>query len=413
MPLTDLKIRNAKPKEKPYKLGDSQGLFLLVQPSGGKLWKLKYRVAGREKKLSLGKYPDISLADARRGRDHARKLIADGKDPSLEKQRRKTRLLVNTENTFEAVALEYIDKRTQDGDRPWAPKTRKKAEWLLSELSSSLGRLPVAEIEPPDILGAVRKIEAKGNLESARRALQFTGTVLRYAVATARLTSDPSRDLKGALLTPKVTHHAAIFDPAEFGALLRSIDGYEGHASTHLALRLAPHVFQRPGELRQAEWSEIDFDDAIWSIPAEKMKMRRPHNVPLSSQSLNLLQQAREIGREDDRYVFPSIRTPMRPMSDNTLNAALRRLGYDSTQATTHGFRSTASTFLNESGKWSADAIERALAHGESNQVRAAYNRGEHWDERVTMMQWWSDYLDRLKEGGEVVAFRTPGTRRA
>jgi integrase len=406
LPLTDLQIKSAKPKEKPYKLGDSQGLFLLVQPSGGKLWKLKYRIAGREKKLSLGKYPDVSLSDARRGRDYARQLIADGKDPSLEKQRRKARSLLNSENTFEVVAQEYIEKRTRDGAQPWAPNTRKKADWLLAELTPTIGRLPVTEIEPPDILAAVRRIEARGHLESAKRALQFTGSVLRYAVATARLTSDPSRDLKGALLTPKVTHRAAILDPVKLGELLRAIEGYEGNASTHLALRLAPHVFQRPGELRQAEWAEIDFEEATWSIPAEKMKMRRPHFVPLSRQSLEILILARSIGREDDKYVFPGVRTPLRPLSDNTLNAALRRLGYDKSEVTTHGFRASATTLLNESGKWSSDAIERSLAHGDQNQVRGAYNRGEHWDERVTMMQWWSDYLDQLRDGGEVIAFK-------
>jgi len=256
MPLTDLKIRKAKPRAKPYKLGDSLGLFLLIQPTGGKLWRLKYRISGREKKLGLGQYPEVSLADARKGRDHARQLILEGKDPSLEKKRRKTRDLINSENTFDAVAREYIDKRSNDGARPWAERTRSKAEWLLSELSPSIGTIPVSEIEPPDILGAVRKIEARGKLESARRALQFTGSVLRYSVATARLTSDPSRDLKGALLAPKINHRAAILDPVEFGALLRAIEGYQGNSSTLLALRLAPHVFQRPGELRRAEWAE-------------------------------------------------------------------------------------------------------------------------------------------------------------
>jgi integrase len=409
MPLTDLQCRTAKPREKPYKLGDSLGLFLLVQPTGGKLWRLKYRIAGREKKLGLGQYPDVSLAEARQGRDHARQMILSGKDPSLEKQRRKARSLINAENTFEAVAQEYIDKRCRDGDRPWAERTKAKADWLLSELKPSIGRLPVTEIEPPDILAAVRKIEARGKIESARRALQFTGSVLRYAVATARLTSDPSRDLKGALLSPKVTHRAAILDPIELGGLLRAIDGYTGNASTLMALRLAPHVFQRPGELRAAEWSEFDLDAAVWTIPAEKMKMRRAHTVPLSKQALAILSEARAISNPEDRYVFPSVRTPARPISENTLNAALRRLGYSKETATAHGFRSTASTLLNESGKWSPDAIERALAHGDKDQVRAAYNRGQHWQERVAMADWWSDYLDTLRDGGKVLPFAGKG----
>lgn len=405
MPLTDLQCRTAKPRAKPYKLGDSLGLFLLVQPAGGKLWRLKYRIAGREKKLSLGTYPEVSLADARTGRDYARKLIAKGKDPSLEKQRRKARALIDSENTFEVVAEEYIEKRCRDGDRPWSDATRTKAEWLLAELKPSLGRIPVADIIPSDILAAVRKIEARGKLESARRALQFTGSVLRHAVATARLTSDPSRDLKGALLAPKVTHRAAILDPVEFGALLRAIEGYDGNASTLLALRLAPHVFQRPGELRKAEWSEIDLEAAVWTIPAEKMKMRRPHAVPLSRQAVAILEEARALAHPADQWVFPSVRTPARPISENTLNAALRRLGYSKDQATAHGFRSTAATLLNESGKWSPDAIERALAHSDKDTVRAAYHRGQHWQERVAMAQWWSDYLDTLRGGGEVVPF--------
>lgn len=405
MPLTDLQCRTAKPREKPYKLGDSLGLFLLVQPTGGKLWRLKYRIAGREKKLGLGTYPEVSLSDARKGRDHARQLIANGKDPSLEKQRRKARSLINAENTFEAVAAEYIEKRSRDGDKPWSPSTRSKNEWMLSELKPSIGRMPVAEIEPPDILGAVRKIEARGKLESARRGLQFIGSVLRYAVATARLTSDPSRDLKGALIAPKVKHYAAILDPIELGGLLRAIEGYTGNASTLLALQLAPHVFQRPGELRRAEWAEIDLEAAVWTIAPEKMKMRKPHAVPLSKQAVAILSKAREVCNPEDRYVFPSVRTPARPISENTLNAALRRLGYAKEVVTAHGFRSTASTLLNESGKWSPDAIERALAHGDSNQIRAAYDRGNRWDERVAMAQWWSDYLDTLRDGGKVLPF--------
>lgn len=405
MPLTDLQCRSAKPREKPYKLGDSLGLFLLVQPTGGKLWRLKYRIAGREKKLGLGTYPEVSLSDARKGRDHARQMIAEGKDPSLEKQRRKARSLINAENTFEAVAAEYISKRCRDGDQPWSESTKAKAEWLLAELKPSIGRIPVADIIPSDILAAVRKIEARGKLESARRALQFTGSVLRHAVATARLTSDPSRDLRGALLAPKVSHRAAITDPVEFGALLRAIDGYKGNASTLHALRLAPHVFQRPGELRRAEWAEIDLEAAVWTIAAEKMKMRRPHAVPLSKQAVAILSEARAISNPEDRYVFPSVRTPARPISENTLNAALRRLGYSKDVVTAHGFRSTASTLLNESGKWSPDAIERALAHGDSNQIRAAYDRGNRWDERVAMAQWWSDHLDTLRDGGKVLPF--------
>jgi integrase len=275
-------------------------------------------------------------------------------------------------------------------------------------LTPTIGAIPVATIEPGDILAALRKLERKGNLESARRCLQFASQVLRYAVATARLSSDPSRDLKGALTAPRVKHHAAIVDPVKLGGLLRAIEGYDGDAITRLALQFAPHVFVRPGELRQARWEELDPDGAIWTIPAEKAKMRRPHAVPLSRQARAILDALRGItgGEEGYRgYLFPSLRTRARPMSENTLNAALRRLGYSKDEMTAHGFRATASTLLNESGKWTPDAIERALAHGHSDAVRGAYARGQHWAERVAMAGWWSDYLDTLRKGADIVPF--------
>lgn len=403
MPLSDIAIRNAKPREKPYKMGDSLGLFLLVQPSGGRLWRLKYRLHGREKKLALGSYPDIGLSDARRRRDEARRLLAEGKDPSLEKQREKARSRIEAANTFGAIADEYCLKRRRDGDRAWATATATRSEYLLSQLAISIGRVPVAEIGPADILAAVRKIEDKGNLESARRTLQLASSVFRYAVATVRLSSDPTRDLRGALLTPKVTHYGAITDPRKAGELLLAIDGYDGHAVTKIALQVAPHVFVRPGELRQAQWGEIDLAAALWTIPAEKMKMRKPHHVPLSLQAVELFRTLQSYSGTSG-YAFPSIRTRRRPMSDNTLNAALRRLGYSGDEMTAHGFRSMASTLLNEEGIWTPDAIERALAHGEADKVRAAYHRGAHWKERVKMAQWWSDHLDRLRK--EAVAER-------
>ncbi|OHD02963.1 MAG: integrase [Sphingopyxis sp. RIFCSPHIGHO2_01_FULL_65_24] len=396
MALSDIAIRNAKPREKPFKMGDSLGLFLLVQPSGGKLWRLKYRIHGREKKLSLGQYPEISLSDARRRRDVARSLIADGKDPSLEKQREKMRSRLEAANTFSAIADEYCRKRRRDGERAWATATATRSEYLLSQLAISIGRVPVAEIGPADVLAAVRKIEDRGNLESARRTLQLAGSVFRYAVATARLSSDPTRDLRGALLTPKVTHYGAITDPKQAGELLLAIDGYEGHAVTKIALQIAPHVFVRPGELRQAQWGEIDLEAALWTIPAEKMKMRKPHHIPLSRQAVELFGSLQSLSGTSG-YAFPSMRTRRRPMSDNTLNAALRRLGYSGNEMTAHGFRAMASTLLNEEGIWTPDAIERALAHGDSDKVRAAYHRGAHWKERVKMAQWWSDHLDELR----------------
>lgn len=405
MALSDVAIRNAKPRDKPYKMGDSLGLFLLVQPSGGKLWRQKYRMDGREKKLGIGTYPDVSLSEARRRRDEAREMIAAGKDPSREKQRDRLRARESVGDTFALIAKEYCDKRKRDGQKGWAPATASRSEYLLGLLSGSIGRIPIAEIEPADVLAAVRKIEGKGNLESARRTLQLASSVFRYAVATARLSSDPTRDLKGALTAPTVTHFGAITDPRAVGELLRAIEGYEGLGIAKLALQVAPHVFVRPGELRHAEWNEFDFDNALWTIPGEKTKMRKPHHVPLSRQSRALFEELRAITGPDG-YVFPSVRTRSRPMSENTINGALRRLSYSSDEMTGHGFRAMASTLLNESGKWSPDAIERALAHGESNKVRAAYHRGAHWDERVAMAQWWSNYLDTLRQGAEIVRFR-------
>lgn len=400
MALSDTAIRNAKPREKPYKLADGGGLFLQVYPGGGKLWRQKYRVDGREKKLSLGAYPEIGLAEARRRRESAREQLAMGKDPSRERQKDKLRGQVLNACTFSLIASEYRQRRKQDGHRPWAPATAKRCDYLLSLLDNTLGKLPITEIEPADVLAAVRRIERKGNLESASRTMQLASAVFRYAVATARLSSDPTRDLRGALATPKVTHHAAITEPAAVGALLRAIDTYQGFGLTKQALQLAAHVFVRPGELRHAEWAELDLDAAVWAIPAEKMKMRRAHHVPLSRQVLDLFTELRSI-TGSARWVFPSVRSRARPMSENTINAGLRRLGYATDEMTGHGFRAMASTLLNESGKWSSDAIERALAHGERDKVRAAYHRGAHWKERVDMAQWWSDYLDELRSGGQ------------
>lgn len=402
MALTDVTIRNAKPREKVYKLADSGGLYLQINPTGSRLWRLKYRVDGREKKLSIGPYPDFSLSEARRRRDEAREQLAMGKDPSGEKQRDKLRSRVDAENTFRAIADEFCEKRKRDGQKAWAPATAKRNEYVLSLLDSTVGKMPVTEIEPADILAAVRRIETKGNLASAKRTMQLAGAVMRYAVATARLASDPTRDLRGALTAPTVTHYGAITDASRVGELLRAIEGYQGFGHTKMAMQLAPHVFVRPGELRHAEWSEIDPENRVWIIPANKTKMRKPHHVPLSTQAVELFQQAHALTGAY-RYVFPSVRSTARPMSDNTINAALRRLGYTTDEMTAHGFRAMASTLLNESGKWSPDAIERALAHGDADKVRAAYHRGAHWQERVAMAQWWSDHLDALRNGADII----------
>ena len=399
MALTDVAIRNAKPGDKPFKLTDGAGMFLLVTPAGGKLWRLKYRIEGREKLLALGAYPEVGLGEARRRREEARELIAIGKDPSREKQRDKVRARIQSADTFKAICDEYCQKRRRDGVKGWSPATAIRSEYLLSLVCGSIGKLPIGEIEPADVLTAIRRIEGKGKLESARRSLQLTGAVFRYAVATARLASDPTRDLRGALTAPTVTHYGAITDAKQVGGLLRAIDDYEGGGITKLALQIAPHVFVRPGELRHAEWGEFDLDGALWIIPAGKMKMRKAHHVPLSRQAVALFRDLHAITGPDG-FVFPSVRTRARPMSENTLNAGLRRLGYSTEEMTAHGFRAMASTLLNESGKWHPDAIERALAHGDTDKVRAAYHRGAHWNERVDMAQWWSDYLDELREGG-------------
>lgn len=408
MALTDTAIRNAKPQGKPYKLADEKGLFLLIQPSGGKLWRFKFRVDGRdeqgqpkrvEKKVAFGTYPDVNLKDARRLRDEARASLAAGVDPAEKKRRDAHTAKVSAANSFEAVARAYIDKCKREGR---AEATTTKQEWLLKLLDRAIGPRPVAEIQPFEMLEAVRKHETTGRTEAAHRALQFASQVFRFAIANQLAASDPTRDLRGALTSHKSKHHAAILEPRKAGELLRAIDGYDGHPVTRLALQLAALVFVRPGELRHAEWPEIDQDAAVWRIPAEKMKARVEHVVPLSRQALDVLAQVRAL-TGDGKFVFPSIRTHLRPMSENTVNAALRRMGYASDEMTGHGFRAMASTLLNESGKWSSDAIERALAHKDKDAVRAAYHRGAHWDERVEMAQWWADNLDILRDGATII----------
>lgn len=393
MALSDSAIRNAKPGEKPYKLFDGGGLFLLINPPGGKLWRLKYRFGAKEKLLAIGIYPDISLKDARERRDEARKLLANGIDPGADKKRKATAATIAAGNTFKSVADEFIAKREKDG---LAETTVTKARWFLSILDADIGKRPMSEIEPADVLASLKKIEKLGNNETAKRVRAFTDRVFRFAIISGYAKHNPAVGLGEALVSPKVTHHAALVDPKAVGGLLRAIESYDGHITTKLALRLAPHLFVRPGELRHAEWAEFDFDAKVWRIPPEKMKMREEHVVPLSRQALAIIDEASDV-KHHSKYVFPAIRTWLRPMSENTVNAALRRLGYSADEMTGHGFRSTASTLLNESKKWSPDAIERALAHKDKNEVRGIYNRSPYWDERVEMAQWWSDYLDSLR----------------
>jgi len=396
----DTYFRHLKAGEKDYKRSDSGGLFMLVTKTGSKLWRYAYNFDSKQKLLALGQYPVTSLADARIKRDDAKKLLAEGIDPSVNRKEERRNARMARANTFEAVAKELMDKSEAEGD---APKTLKKKQWLLDFANKEFGKRPIAEIKAPEILDALRKIEKRGRHETATRARGTIGAVFRFAIATGRAERDPTADLRGALITPTVTHRATIVEPKAVGALLRAIDGFEGHAVTRYALELAPLVFVRPGELRQAEWAEFDLAGTEWRIPAKKMKMRRPHRVPLAHQALAILRDLQQI-TGGSKYLFPSVRSWHRPISDNTLNAALRRLGYDKTELTIHGLRSTASTLLNESGKWHADAIERQLAHQEANEIRGAYTHAaEFWQERVRMMRWWADELDRMKELGRVL----------
>ncbi len=396
--LTVVQIRALKPAERPYKIADVDGLYLLVQPSGALLWRFRYRCCGIERKLSLGSFPDISLVQARRKRDEAKAELDDGIDPVEEKRQRRLKAELAAQTTFELVAEEYIQKMEREGK---SPATLKKARWFL-ELLAGIAKRPIAAVTPHELLDVLKRVERRGHHETALRLRSFAGRVFRYGFATLRTERNPADILRGALTVPKVKHHAAIVEPKKVGELLRAIDGYTGRPETLHALRIAPHVFLRPGELRQAKWTEIDFAEKVWRVPAERMKMKQPHAVPLSRQVLYLLQDLRSLAR-DSEYLFPALHTTKRPLSDNTLNVALRRLGFEHDEMTSHGFRAMASTLLNESGLWHPDAIERALAHGEKDKVRAAYHRGAHWAERVKMAQWWSDYLDQLRVGGEVI----------
>lgn len=391
--LTDLAVRNAKPRGARYKLSDDHGLYLLVMKGGTKHWRFDYRFDAVRRTLTVGPYPLFSLSDAREERDKARKLLREGIDPAQRRKLDKLAAQLVNGATFAAIADEVIAKMTQEKR---AEATLTKTRWLIDFARPDIGSRPVSEITAPEILAVLRKVEDRGRYETARRLRSVIGGVFRYAIATGRATADPTYALRGALISPPVSHYATITDPEKIGELLRAIDGYGGQPATHAALKLAPHLFVRPGELRTAEWSEINLDTAVWSIPAAKTKMRRPLKVPLTPQCIALFKSMKRL-TGDGTYVFPSLRSKERPMSDNCLNGALRRLGYDNTEMTAHGFRDLACSLLNESGKWNADAIERQLGHCDSNEVRRAYARAEYWDERVRMMQWWSNHLDLLR----------------
>jgi integrase len=397
MPLTDIAIKAAKPTVKPVKLFDTGGLFLIVAPSGGRWWRFKYRFQGKAKTLSLGTYPTVTLKDARERRDGLKRQLAQGIDPGVMRKACKE----SQANTFEALALEWHAKFKHTWTAEHAERIRAR---LKADVFPWLGAKSIRDITAPELLAVVQRIEARGALDTAHRALANCGQVFRYAIATGRGERDISADLRGAPPPVRSKHHASITDVKAIGALLRAIDGYQGYFVTRCALRLAPLVFVRPGELRAAEWQEFNLDSAEWRIFASRTKMRTTHLVPLSRQAVAILQELYPLtGR--GKYLFPSLHTGERPLSENTINAALRRLGYDKSEMTGHGFRSMASTLLNEQG-WHHDAIERQLAHIERNAVRGAYNYAEHLPERRRMLQSWADFLDGLRGGAAVLPFR-------
>ena len=389
MPLSDIKIRNLKSGDKAYKVSDFEGLFILIKVSGAKSWRFKYRIDGKEKLLVIGDYPAVTLAKARLARDAAKALLADSVDPNEAKQEdRRIRLEANGQ-TFEKISDAFLAKQRKEGK---SAATLSKTEYHLKLANQDFGRKPITEITAPMILKTLRKVEAKGNYETAHRLRARIGSVFRYAVASGIAEADPTYALRDALIRPTRVHRAAIIDPTALGQLLAQIDYFKGQATTRIGLKLLAILAQRPGEIRNAVWSEFDLQERVWSIPAAKMKMRRDHNVPLPDQAIALLDELKLMNNKSE-YLFPSLRTWTRPMSENTLNAALRRLGYSGEEMTAHGFRASFSTLANESGLWNPDAIERALAHVEKNEVRRAYARGEHWEERVKLADWWADQL--------------------
>ena len=397
--LTAAWVKRARPKSKPYKLSDRDGLYLLIEPSGSRVWRMNYRLRGKQRTITFGRWPELLLGEARAKLLEARRLIANGVDPVEQAKLDKITQSIAATNTFEAIAKEWLEKIEKEG---LAAITLKKARWLLEQTYPALGKRPISEITAQELLLVLKKVEASKRYDTANRIRSTCSQVFRYAIATARAERDICTDLRGALVTARTNHRAAITTPKEAGALLRAIEDYEGNSLTRIALRLLPHVFVRPGELRWAEWSEFDFDKAVWTIPDYKMKMRRPHAVPLSKQASAIIGEI-EHDASYSSFLFPSLRALDRPMSDNTINAALRRLGFSKDQMTGHGFRAMAATLLNEMGKWNPDAIERQLAHADGNSIRRAYARGQYWDERVRMMQHWSNHLDKLREGAKIL----------
>ena len=393
MALTDTACRAAKGREADYKLSDGGGLYLLVKPSGARLWNQAYRFSGKQKKLSHGAYPVVSLAEARRLRDEAKTLLASGVDPGANKKAAKLTAVISATNTFGGIAGEYLQRIEDEGA---AASTVAKNRWLLVDLAGpDLAARPIADISPAEILTLLQGIERSGRRETARRLRSLIGTVFRFAVSTLRAKDDPTLLLRGALKAPKVHHRAAITDEKRFGALLAAIDAYDGWPTLQAALQFTALTFARPGEIRGATWAEIDMEEAVWRIDGSRTKVRRPHDVPLSRQALAVLREVREVRRMSAR-VFPSIRSSARPLSENAMNAALRRMGFTQDEMTAHGFRAAASSILNERG-FRPDVIEAALGDQDQNKIRRTYNRASYWQERTELMQAWADRIDQMK----------------
>ena len=399
--LTDKQIQNAKARATLYRLLDGEGLYLEVSSAGGRLWRFRYRFAGKEKMLALGKYPQVRGPAARKLAGEARQVLSESRDPGAEKQAAKERARIASDIGFEAIATQWHAKlKLADSTRA------KHVAFFANDVFPWIGKRPIADIAAPDLLAVIRRIEGRGATDIARRVHNLCGRVFRYAVGHGLCERDPSRDIELREILPPadVQHHASVTEPSAVGGLLRAMDGFSGAFVTRCALQLAALVFVRPGELRHAEWKEFDFDKAEWRIPGNKMKMGEQHIVPLSSQALAILREIKPLTGQG-RFVFPGERTNARPMSENTINAALRRLGYTKDEMTGHGFRSMASTLLHELGHPHA-VIERQLAHGERNKVSASYNFAEYLPERRVIMQQWADYLDGLRAGGMVIPLR-------
>jgi len=392
MPLSSLAVQNAKPRENFYVLTDGNSLHLLVNPNGSKLWRLRYRFSGKQNMLSLGSFPEISLADARGKRDDARKLLANGIDPSRQKKLDKIAAQSSAKNTFGALAEEQLKNLEESGT---AASTMTKNRWYLLVLASPLANLPITEITAAEILSLLKKIEKSGRRETARKVRGSIGSVFRLAITTLRAANDPTFPLRRALLRPNVQHRPAITDEVKLGALMVAIDQYDGWPTLRAALQLTALTMTRPGEIRFMRRSEIVWPKAAWQIPAERMKMRRPHDVPLSKQALAILRDIWPLS-EGHELVLPSVRSPLKALSENAMNSALRRIGYTKDEVCAHGFRSSASTILNERG-YDGDVIETALAHQGRDAVRAAYNRAKYWPQRTKLLQDWADLLDQFK----------------